>query len=69
MTTPTHLVTNSESESDASAARVARAPDNAGVPTRGAIARLVANSLEFLSVQRVSTGSGGRLKPLSGRST
>jgi len=67
MTTPIHLVTNAEAETGA--ARLARTLDDAGVPTRGAVASLLANTPEFLSVYRGSTWSGRRYTPLSGRWT
>lgn len=67
MTIAIHLVTNAEAETDA--ARFARTLDDAGVPTRGAVASLLANTPEILSVYRGSTWSGRRFTPLSGRWT
>ncbi len=65
MSAPIHLVRNAEVE--AGAARFARALDAAGVPARGAVACLLANTPEFLSVYRGATWSGRRFTPLSGR--
>lgn len=67
MNAPIHLVTNAEVE--AGAARVARTLDSAGVPTRGAVASLLANTPEYLSIYRGTTWSGRRFTPLSGRWT
>ena len=67
MKTPIHLVSNADVI--AGAARFARALDSANVPRRGAVACLLANTPEFLSVYRGTTWSGRRFTPLSGRWT
>jgi long-chain acyl-CoA synthetase len=67
MSAPIHLVQNSEVEAGAS--RFARCLDAEGVPKRGAVACLLANTPEFLSIYRGTTWSGRRFTPLSGRWT
>ncbi|MFK7897046.1 MAG: AMP-binding protein [Myxococcota bacterium] len=62
-----HYVSNAEAL--AGAARFARTLDAAGVPARGSVACLLANTPEFLSVYRGATWSGRRFTPLSGRWT
>ena len=54
-------------EALAGAARFSRALDAAGIPTRGAVACLTANTPETLSAYRGATWSGRRYTPLSGR--
>jgi len=53
----------------ASAARFARALDQAGVPARGAVAILMANTPEYIAAYRGATWSGRRLTPCSTRWT
>lgn len=67
MSAPIHLVQNADVE--AGAARFARILDAVGVPTRGAVACMLANTPEFLSTYRGTTWSGRRFTPLSGRWT
>ncbi len=67
MSAPVHLVHNADAL--AGAHRFARALDAAGVPTRGSVACLLANTPEFLAVYRGATWSGRRFTPLSGRWT
>lgn len=65
MSAPIHFVRNADAI--ASAARFARALDAAGVPTRGAVAALTANTPETLAVYRGATWSGRRFTPLASR--
>ena len=65
MSAPIHTVRNAEAL--AGAARFSRALDAAGIPTRGAVACLTANTPETLSAYRGATWSGRRYTPLSGR--
>ncbi|MCR9096163.1 MAG: AMP-binding protein [bacterium] len=65
MPTPIHTVRNASAL--AGAARFSRALDAAGVPTRGAVACLSANTPETLFTYRGTTWSGRRYTPLSGR--
>lgn len=64
---PIHRLSNAAAL--AGAARFARALDDARVPTRGAVAALLANTPEFISTYRGTTWSGRRFTPLSGRWT
>ena len=65
MTDSIHRVRNEEVR--AGAARFARALDIAGVPARGAVACLCANTPETLAAYRGATWSGRRYTPLSSR--
>ncbi|MEZ4282062.1 MAG: AMP-binding protein [Myxococcota bacterium] len=67
MQVPIHFVRNADAI--ASAARFARALDAAGVPTRGAVAILMANTPEYIAAYRGATWSGRRLTPCSTRWT
>lgn len=67
MPTPIHVLRNADAL--ARAARFARALDAAGVPTRGAVAVLLANTPEFIAAYRGSTWSGRRYTPMSSRWT
>ena len=67
MSSPTHRVSNARVL--AGSAKFARALDRAGLPTRGAIACLSANTPETLFVYRGATWSGRRFTPLSSRWT
>ncbi|MEZ4331486.1 MAG: AMP-binding protein [Myxococcota bacterium] len=67
MPVPIHLLRNADAL--ASAARFARALDAAGVPTRGAVAVLLANTPEFIAAYRGTTWSGRRYTPMSSRWT
>ncbi len=67
MAAPVHSVSNARVLEDAN--RFARALDAAGVPTRGAVACLTANTPETLAAYRGTTWSGRRFTPLSGRWT
>lgn len=67
MSVPIHSLANADAE--ALAARFARSLDDAGVPTRGAVAALLANTPEFVATYRGTTWSGRRFTPLSSRWT
>ncbi|MBK7948429.1 MAG: AMP-binding protein [Deltaproteobacteria bacterium] len=67
MSNPIHFLRNADAI--ASAARFARALDQAGVPTRGAVAILMANTPEYIAAYRGATWSGRRLTPCSTRWT
>ncbi|MFO0688147.1 MAG: AMP-binding protein [Myxococcota bacterium] len=67
MSAAIHFLRNADAI--ASAARFARALDQAGVPTRGAVAILMANTPEYLAAYRGATWSGRRLTPCSTRWT
>ena len=67
MPSPIHFLRNADAI--ASAARFSRALDQAGVPTRGAVALLMANTPEYIAAYRGSTWSGRRLTPCSTRWT
>lgn len=67
MSNPIHFLRNADAI--ASAARFARALDGAGVPTRGAVAILMANTPEYIAAYRGATWSGRRLTPCSTRWT
>lgn len=67
MSAPIHLVANTTALS--SAARFARALDGAGVPPRGAVAILLANTPEYIAAYRGTTWSGRRFTPCSTRWT
>jgi long-chain acyl-CoA synthetase len=67
MSAPIHFLRNADAI--ASAARFARALDAAGVPTRGAVAILMANTPEYIAAYRGATWSGRRLTPCSTRWT
>ena len=67
MQPPIHFVRNADAI--ASAARFARALDAAGVPRRGAVAILMANTPEYIAAYRGATWSGRRLTPCSTRWT
>ena len=64
---PVHVVPHDQVISGS--ARFARALDETGVPPRGAVACLTANTPEMLSAYRGTTWSGRRFTPLSGRWT
>ena len=67
MTSPIHFIQNKEIE--ASSARFARTLDELGVPTRGRVACLTANTPETLAAYRGTTWSGRRFTPMSSRWT
>ena len=67
MKAPVHYVRNTEV--DAASARFARALDEAGVPPRGRVACLTANTPETLAAYRGTTWSGRRFTPMSSRWT
>jgi len=67
MQVPIHFLRNADAI--ASAARFSRALDEAGVPTRGAVALLMANTPEYIAAYRGATWSGRRLTPCSTRWT
>jgi len=62
---PIHTLRNADAL--AGAARFARALDVAGVPTRGAVACLTANTPETIAAYRGATWSGRRYTPMSSR--
>jgi long-chain acyl-CoA synthetase len=67
MQSPIHFLRNADAI--ASAARFSRALDRAGVPTRGAVALVMANTPEYIAAYRGATWSGRRLTPCSTRWT
>ena len=67
MQSPIHFLRNADAL--AAAARFARSLDAAGVPERGAVACLLANTPEYIAAYRGSTWSGRRFTPMSGRWT
>jgi len=67
MSAPIHVLKNASVTTNA--ARFARALDQLGVPPRGALAALTANTPETLAVYRGSTWSGRRFTPMSSRWT